>query len=226
MGYGFDLHEWTTEQNVRQWASYLHDHFGWQHMLWARARSDEALDAKSYADYGVRSYEQIVKDLSSDPDRPHLYEERDSYLRPGGGLSQDGSRRFMWRQTMAGGMGGFWGHYGGGLYKGEYPNPEQFRCCRDFFADRFLLEMQRADQRTDGHALATPDRKHMVFYTEDTDQITLDLSGAPGPLPVIAVDTTRAYREIHIGTLDPGKHTWKAPHKSDWAIAVGTFDDK
>lgn len=223
MGYGFDLQEWTTEEQMGNWASYLHDHFGWQHLLWARGRFNEALDVKSYSDYGVRSYDKIVEDLSSDSDRPHLYEERDSYLRPGGGLSQEGSRRFMWRQTMAGGMGGFWGHYSGRLYKGEYPNSEQFRCCRDFWADRFLLDMQRANQWTDGHALATPDRKQFVFSKEDTDQITIDLSGAPGPLTVIAVDTTIAYREIEVGTLEPGKHTWKAPHKSDWAVAVGDF---
>jgi len=38
------------------------------------------------------------------------------------------------------------------------------------------------------------------------------------------VDTTGAYREIEVGTLDPGEHTWQAPRTSDWAIAVGHFD--
>jgi hypothetical protein len=43
-----------------------------------------------------------------------------------------------------------------------------------------------------------------------------------GPQPAVAVDTKKEYRERGIGTLRPGKHTWQAPHKSDWAIAVGT----
>ncbi len=223
MGYGFDLQEWTTEDDLRKWASYLHERFGWRHMLWGRGRSNDELDVKSYSGYGVKSYERIVKDLASDPDRPHLYEERDSYLRPRGGLSQEGTRRFMWRQTVAGGMGGFWGHYSGRLYKGEYPDPEQFRCCREFWAGRFLLDMQRANQLTDGHALATPDHKRYAFYREDTDRITMELGRAPGPLPAVAVDTTKPYREFAIGLLKPGKHVWKAPHKSDWALAVGRF---
>ncbi|MBS3733898.1 MAG: DUF5060 domain-containing protein [Phycisphaerae bacterium] len=223
MGYGFDLQEWTKEEDLRKWAAYLHEHFGWQHMLWGRGRSNEELDVKSYSGYGVKSYDRIVKDLASDPDRPHLYEERDSYRRPRGGLTQDGSRRFMWNQTLAGGIGGFWGHYSGRLYKGEYPNPEQFACCREFWRGRFLLEMERAEDLTDGHALATPDGKHYAFYKPDAERITLDLSKASGTLRAVAVDATKAYREIDLGRLKPGKHTWKAPRKSDWAIAVGVF---
>jgi hypothetical protein len=224
MGYGFDLQEWTDEQDLGSWAKYLHERAGWHHMLWARGRSDEALDARSYSGYGVESYDQIVEKLESDPDRPHLFEERDTYLRSRGGLTQHGSRRFMWRQAIAGGMMGFWGHYPRSYYdKGPYPHPEQFVCCGTFWDGRFLLDMQRAGDLTDGHALATPDHKHLVFYQEDTDRITMNLTGAPGPLPVIAVDTTRPYREIKVGTLKPGKHAWQAPRKSDWAIAVGHF---
>ena len=223
LGYGFDLQEWTKEEDLKKWASYLHEHFGWQHLLCARGRSNEELDVKSYSGYGVRAYDEIVKDLASDPDRPHLYEERDSYRRPGGGLTQEGSRRFMWHQTLACGMGGFWGHYGGRLYKGEYPNPEQFRCCREFWRGRFLLEMQRANDLTDGHGLAMPDGKRYVFYKQDTDRIEMDLSEAPEALHAVAVDTTDAYREIELGPLKPGKHTWEAPHESDWAVSVGHF---
>ena len=39
----------------------------------------------------------------------------------------------------------------------------------------------------------------------------------------VAVDALRAYKEIDVGPLAPGKHRWKAPRKSDWAIAVGDF---
>jgi hypothetical protein len=130
----------------------------------------------------------------------------------------------MWRQAIAGGMMGFWGHYPKTYYdKGPYPRPEQFVCFRTFWDGRFLLEMQRARELTDGYALATPDQEHFVFYKEGTEKITMDLSDMAGPQPAVAVDTTKEYREIDLGTLEPGEHSWKAPRESDWAIAVGTF---
>jgi hypothetical protein len=36
----------------------------------------------------------------------------------------------------------------------------------------------------------------------------MDLSGAAEALHAVAVDTTKAYREIDLGSLRPGKHTW------------------
>ncbi len=226
MGYGFDLQEWTDERDVSSWARYLHERSGWRHMLWARGRSDDELDARSYSGYGVETYEEIAEKLDSDRDRPHLFEERDTYLRGRGGLTQAGSRRFMWRQAIAGGMMGFWGHYPKSYYdKGPYPNPEQFTCCRAFWRGRFLLSMKRANDLTNGYALATPDKEQFVFYAEESDSVSMDLSGMDGPQPAVAVNTTKEYREIDIGPLTPGKHVWKAPHKSDWAIAVGTFAD-
>ncbi|MFO8014903.1 MAG: DUF5060 domain-containing protein [Phycisphaerae bacterium] len=226
MGYGFDLTEWTSEQDLKEWAEYLHARMGWRHMLWGRDRYNDELDAKSYPGYGVRSYDEIVKDMNSDTSRPHLYEERHTYLR-NEQLSQEGTRRFMWQQTLAGGMMGFWGHYPKSYkYRGPYPEPQQFQCHREFWQGRFLLEMRRAKGLSDGFGLATPDGAHCVFYREETDRMEMDLSEAGGPLSAVAVDSTKPYREINIGPLKPGKHTWKAPRESDWAIAIGRFPDR
>lgn len=40
---------------------------------------------------------------------------------------------------------------------------------------------------------------------------------------MVAVDTLKPYRELDLGMLEPGKQTWKAPYRSDWAVAVGRF---
>jgi hypothetical protein len=69
------------------------------------------------------------------------------------------------------------------------------------------------------------DKGRAGFYAENAESITMDLSDMDGRRPAVAVDTKKQYREIEIGPLKPGKHTWKAPHKSDWAIAVGNFED-
>lgn len=66
-------------------------------------------------------------------------------------------------------------------------------------------------------------RDRLVFYRQDASSLHMDLTGMGGPQPAVAVDTTKKYGEIDIGPLNPGEHTWKAPSKSDWALAVGRF---
>ena len=51
-----------------------------------------------------------------------------------------------------------------------------------------------------------------------------DLLKMKGSQPAVAVDTQKVYKEIDLGMLNPGKHNWKAPYESDWAIAVGQYE--
>lgn len=171
--------------------------------------------------HGPRDYHEIVEDLDTDLDRPHFYEERHSYLRKGFQLGMDGTRRLLWWQTMAGGMGGFHGFYPDSPH--PYPNPEQMRCVRDFWRGRFLLDMVRANELTDGLCLKTLDNAKYVFYKESADTIRVDLSTAAAPLKAVAVDTTKEHREIDLGSLRPAKQAIKLPATSDWAVAVGMF---
>ncbi len=226
MGYGFDLHEWVSEAQTQSWAEFMHERMGWAHLLWARDRSNAGLDVVSYPSFNVRDYDRVVRDLQSDPQRPHLYEERHTYRR-NGDLDMDGTRGFLWNLAMAGGMGGFWGFFARGGDEGPpYPNPEQLQTHSTFWhtQGRFVLGMEPAPDRTDGVALESLDSMQFVFYGTNTNSLRIDLSGAPEALPAVAVDTLRDYEEIAIGELRPEMHTWDAPRTSDWAIAVGDFD--
>ena len=51
----------------------------------------------------------------------------------------------------------------------------------------------------------------------------MDLRALAGPQKAVAVDALKPYKEIDLGTLEAAEQTWKAPHKSDWAVAVGRF---
>ncbi len=222
MGYGFDLQEWASEKQLETWADYLHEHMGWRHMLWGRGRSNPELDAVSYSGYDVRDYKQIVKDLNSDLTRPHLYEERHTYLR-NKDLSMEGTRQFRWHMAMAGGMMGFWGHYPK-RYK-AYPEPQQLKTHNIFWnkKGRFRLDLKIANELSDGYALKTPNNRHFIFYKEETERIQLNLSSMPAPQKAIAVDAKLGYKEIELGMLQPKMQTVQLPHQSDWAIAVGGF---
>ncbi len=242
MGYGFDLHEWTTGEQLNRWAEYLHGQFGWQHLLAARGFPLAGPDnINSYDGFGrdvplhssrggPKSLREVVSHLSSNQNTPHLYEERHTYRRPGFQLDMDGTRRLLWWEAMAGGMGGFIGFYpaGSSAFGGHpYPRPEQLRTHYTFWHThrRFGLEMDRAAGLS-SHGVAvlrSGDRTRYVLYGETSNTIPIDLSGMRGPQPAVAVDTRTAYAEIDLGTLQPAEQTIRLPRSSDWAVAVGSF---
>jgi hypothetical protein len=135
------------------------------------------------------------------------------------------TRRGLWHSAMAGGIANIWGNL---LPEDDqegsraYGIKEQIKTYSRFFEHRFLPEM---DTFYDGPELrlAEPEGNHVIIYREDCDIIRLDLTSIEGEQPVIAVDTIKPYKETKIGNLMPGNHTWNAPYRSDWAIAVGDF---
>jgi len=222
MGYGFDLEEWVSEGEVQEWTTYLNAHLGWKHLLWARNRSNATLDVVSYNAItnarGPNSYTDVVNKLTSDPSRPHLEEER-FYHQRYGKYDMTTTRRHFWWYTLAGGMGGHWGYHPN--YSSiRYPNPEQLATHRQFWTGRFTLDMDRANDLSDGYVLKNAANTRYVFYKEDTTSISMDLSGMSTAQRAVAVDTKKAYAEIDLGMLDATDQTWTAPYRSDWAIAI------
>ena len=235
MGYGFDLHEWTNVEQLNSWAEYLHEHFGWQHLLCARGQILKGPhNINSYDGFGrdvpltttahgPADYAEIVEDLAGDTNRPHLYEERHSYKRSGFDLDMDGTRRLLWRESMAGGMGGFFGFYPDSPH--PYPKPQQLRTHYDFWHknDRLAFDMEPANELIEGGcALLSPSTGRCIFYKEDADTIRMNLSRFPGPHKAVAVDATGPLGEFSAGSFAPTDHiwTWNAPARSDWVLIV------
>ncbi len=240
MGYGFDLHEWTKPVQLDAWAQNIHAHSGWRHLLCARGENGSNLDINAYDGFGrsgvelvtssggPRDYVEIVSHLESDTARPHLYEERHSYKRARFNLDMDGTRRLLWWQTLAGGMGGFYGFYptSSSAHAGyPYPHPEQLRCVSEFWRARFRLDMMRANElSTDPDTYVLKGGNDcLVLYRENADSIGIDLSGLDGSPPAVAVDTKKAYAEIELKKLLTKSQTIGLPYISDWAIAIGEF---
>lgn len=217
LGYGFDLQEWVSASEVTTWSRFLQDRMGWEHLLWARNRSVPDLEVESVGGAGPSSYRQAVSHIN--PDRPHLEEERFLYRRRFGGATytMDHTMDLLWWMAMAGGSAGFWGTRD----DVEYPEPAWLRTYARFWRNRLQFDMERANGLTNGYGLAMPDGTSYVFYREGASALEMDLSGMAGPRPAVAVDARAPYREIDLGTLEPGTHTWTPPRVSDWAIAVG-----
>jgi hypothetical protein len=231
MAYGFDLEEWVEPEQVLEWASYIKDRSGWPHLLTAREYGEDRgsiftldlgrLDIFSTDDRPEGGFYDLAASRL-EAGLPVLFERRFVYRRDGV-WDADTTRRAMWQFAIAGGPGSIWGIAFNDPT--PYPNPEQFRIHREFWHERFLPELQPGGRSGDGYALATPDGKRWVFYQEGTDRVQLDLAGLDRPRRAVAVDAKgQSYREIDLGELAPGEHTWEAPHQSDWAVAIGFGD--
>ncbi len=196
---------------------------------------------------GPSGYDEIKQNLEAYMNKPSIYEERHTYNRwkcwpievpDSNRLDETGSRRLIWWEAMVGGMGGFFGHFSERFneYGPFHPNgpcdyyPESlkraFRTYRKFWENgRLKLSMSPDNQRVvseaKGYCLSTMDQKQFIFYIEDTDSVSIDLSGMPGNQPIFTVDTKKNYFETNLGTCVSGDHTINFDSKSDWVIAIG-----
>ncbi|MHC4084859.1 MAG: DUF5060 domain-containing protein [Planctomycetota bacterium] len=243
MNFGFDTIEMPgAGADTAWWADQMNRKMGWPHILTSRGWEDDSFGANSYAGFGGNPY-----DLET-TDKGPIYEERHTYNRwkcwPGGvpdldRLNETGCRRLIWWETMAGGMGGFFGHFSerfnkyGPFHKdgpcGYHPDSLKRAFCtyREFWKHgRLKLSMSPDNSRVSGatgYCLVTADKKHFVFFVEDANSITINLNGMPGSQPIVLVDARARYDEIDKGRLTAGTHTISLDSTSDWVLAVGEF---
>ena len=181
-------------------------------------------------------FPRYAADLLHRPDRPSFEEDRfrlrNSKQWSYKDYTAELTRRGLWHALMAGGVANVWGNLlpdddrGGSR---PYPPAvrDQIKTHARFWDGRLLRGM-RGEYVGPELRLADAAGAHVMVYREDADLVRLDLTppggAAGGSLPAIAVDARAPYREIDLGELPPGPSTWQAPHRSDWAIAVGRFD--
>ena len=243
MGYGFDLDEWATEEDLSTWHTNMQQLFGWRHLLGGRSagpndgtdHSDqqlyEGLDYSGY-EHHQPDYDVYVAAIDARPDKPTFSEDRfrvrDTHDKD---YTEEMTRRGLYHSTMAGGVANIWGYLlddgtGGDPDEGfshTYPHPEWILTNATFFADRFTDGMIRCPEATDGVCLRREDHTGYLVYAEATDQIWLDLTAIGDAVVAVAVDTKLTYAEIEIGPLPPQDQTWAAPYASDWVLAIGAF---
>ena len=261
MNFGFDTIEMpNAEADGAWWADQMNRTMGWEHILTSRGWDNESFGAHSYAGFGGNPYDlktsdkgpadyyEIKEDLESRKDKPSIYEERHTYNRwrcwpdsvsDPNRLNETGCRRLIWWETMAGGMGGFFGHFSDRFNKygpfhangpcGYHSDSlkRAFRTHREFWKDgKLKLSMKPDNSRVrgaTGYCLVAADNKHFVFFVEEADSVTIDLDGMSGSQPVVLVDAKAGYDEIDMGSLRAGIHMIRLSHTSDWALAVGKF---
>ena len=244
LGYGFDLDEWVSPAEIKSFRNRLQDLLPRFHFLGGRPGGpnrgtdhgayrtwNRSLDYASY-EHHRPSYAVYLSALEANPGKPVLSEDRFRVMsdRDSKHYTPEEVRRGLWHSTLAGGVGNIWGYLleGGSheLGSAPFPNREAIRTHFDFIEGRFSKRMKRCSP-PDAHpaetTLCLTDGPRFVLYKEDSARVELPLGALEKPEPAVAVDTRRAYREVEIGPLPPGKKVWEAPYESDWALSVGDF---
>src|SRR5690554_1955099 len=81
LGYGFDLFEWTHEQQLTEWHAYMWSKPNWNHLLGARSNKNELnqisenMDFSSY-EYHKPWYDELVTMINKRPSKPSFSEDR------------------------------------------------------------------------------------------------------------------------------------------------------
>ncbi len=227
MGYGFDLWEWVTGQELKEWHDYMWSKPEWNKLLGARAHKNELnqiYEGLDFSDYEFHKpwYDELVAMINARPVKPSLSGDRYRIRRnppsrwPEKDYNEEETRRGLWHHSMAGGIGAIWGNLDS---PGIYSNKYELKCFSVFWNDnnRFRKDMIIDNSLTNGYCLRESDN-YYVFYKENTNEIEYEFSGKSKK--VIAVDTKKKYHEISLGLKKSGDYIFQAPYTSDWAIAV------
>ena len=86
----------------------------------------------------------------------------------------------------------------------SYDNPKYSRTYADFFAGRFLNDMEPCFDQMDGYCLKDEEKGAMVLYFEDSGKIEIDLSSNSTQQIGVFVNTKKVYDEIGPCILQPG----------------------
>jgi len=228
MGYGWDLQEWVTRQDLQRWHQFMHAKLGWHHFLGGRSpRLTQICPTLDYSSYQQHRPDYAIyrKAIDQYPDKPTFFEDRFRVRKnvyPEKDYDFTMTRRGLWHSTLAGGAANIWGNLLSPRPDGAshpYPNKHQIKTWARFWQDRFKKDMVPDNRLTDGLCIKSP-RTLLVFYKEDTSTIRMDLSELSGPIHAVAVDTTRPYAEQSLSLEPAPNQLFTAPYKSDWAVAA------
>lgn len=223
MAYGYDLHEWMTETQLRSWYDYVESRMGWTHLLTGREQQgfDLGTDPLNWRSNDIRPllngtdiYQDALNEFAKTPARPVLFERRFGYLRDGN-WTMDETRKALWKLSLAGGAAAIWGIWFD--INLNYPNPEQIINHREFWKRYFHVDLVNTSFASSTYRLASADGSRVIAYGINTNQLVLPVVAGG---TAIAIDTLAGtYTEIPLSPPSSGTWTWTAPGTSDWAIA-------
>ena len=230
VGYGFDLFEWATAEEIEGFRNTLQQATSYHHMVGGRGHKNKYREISANLDYASwewhqPTYEDYRDHIEKANNRPAFSEDRFRIRTPSRyprkDYDPDLTLQGLWNSAIAGGVANIWGHQPEGKQFSEpYPNKDAIKTYSRFINKAFTSAMQPPDTAliNKGHCLRD-NHTIAICYAEEVDKVSLDVSQIETPTQIVAVDTRSAYQEIEVPFSDETV-SWSAPHRSDWAFRI------
>jgi hypothetical protein len=240
VGYGFDLFEWATAEEIEDFRDTLQHATSYHHMVGGRGHKNEYREISPNLDYASwewhqPTYEDYRDHLEVADGRPAFSEDRFRIRTPTRYPAKDYNpeltRRGLWQSAIAGGVANIWGHQPeGAKFSEPYPNKEAIKTYSTFIEKTFTVAMQPDATLIDKGYCLRDENRTAICYAEEGDAVSFNVGQFDGLDRVVAIDTQAAYQEINIPInpqLSSDKLDWTAPYPSDWAFYVtwNTLDE-
>jgi hypothetical protein len=247
MGYGYDVMEWATEEEVHEWHDSMQSYLGWPHFLGARPTNphtpesdtthadlipwNSGMDYSSY-EHHRPTYDVYKEALGTISTQPVMSEDR-FRIRVSAYPEKDYTELMtiqgLYFSTLAGGAANIWGKLlpapGPGYSSVAYDSADCIKAYSEFFECRFEPDFIEDASITNGCCLRDPGNRDYIFYKRNTTSIQIDLSDAVGPRYAVIMNTLDPSEgEMELGWLEPVNQTIDlAPYgpATDWVMAVG-----
>jgi len=213
LGFGFDLFEWTSAEELEDFRDLLRSKCDYAHMIGGRGHKNEYREISTQLDYASwewhhPSYQDYREHLvqanlpqanreKADPplanyERPVFSEDRFRIQVPDTPqhYTAEETIRGLWHSAMAGGIANIWGHRPEGqIFSEPYPNKAAIRTYSEFISAHFNVDMEPDNSLIDqGYCLRARD-KAAICYSQMPETVRFDLSKLATPVQsMIAID--------------------------------------
>lgn len=240
LGYGFDLWEWVTPEQLQSWQHKLNDELGWPHLLGARGAKNQLSEIYAGLDYvGLEQHRPWLPGLRAarqfDLTRPIMSEDRFRF-RGTDQRAKDYTPEEMllgvWQSALAGGVGAIWGNLvarpGGArsraIANGEapsapLPNAAAIKFAHRYIEDHWYPPVQFCDvEQTAYGCIQLPARGLLLRLYEGRDALELP-AGAVGQT-VRVIDIHHPERPFWEGNLRATPQPLALSGISDWLVEI------
>lgn len=229
VGYGFDLFEWATADEIEQFRAQLREYSDYHHMVGGRGHKNQYREISSELDYASwewhrPEYIDYREHLVEAHGRPAFSEDRFRIRTPtrypGKDYNPELTLQGLWSSTMAGGVANIWGHKPRDKEFSEpYPNKDAIKTYHLFVEKAFSIGMEPDDTLINSGYCLRDSNQNAMCYSEATASVSLNLDQIAAPTQVIAVDTRSPYQEIAV-PVSGTEIEWQPPRQSDWAFWI------
>ncbi|MEO1622191.1 MAG: hypothetical protein AAFU53_14320 [Cyanobacteria bacterium J06632_3] len=229
VGYGFDLFEWASAEELEDFQARMHAASSYRHMMSGRGHKNQYREISSNLDYASwewhqPSYEDYREHLERANGRPAFSEDRFRIRVPSRYPEKDYNPDLtidgLWDSAIAGGIANIWGHQPKDKQFSEpYPNKAAIKTYSTFIDKTFTASMEPDNSLiSSGHCLRDQ-ASAAICYAKNTNTVELNLNRFGNGVSAIAVNTQAPYSEVNL-TITPTNNNIQLPQTSTWAFHI------